>query len=97
MGSPRIVTHFEIVTTAQAVYYYTNYQRDPWYFKLLVGWVVFLDLFHQICIEHNGEYLLSLQVKARTYAMVLGYMYEIMNWNVRALTDKLNIPLKTDC
>ncbi|KZV66369.1 hypothetical protein PENSPDRAFT_612761 [Peniophora sp. CONT] len=42
------------LTTAQAVYYYTHYQRDPWYFKLLVGWTVFLDLFHQICIEHNG-------------------------------------------
>ncbi|KZV66366.1 hypothetical protein PENSPDRAFT_689073 [Peniophora sp. CONT] len=42
------------LTVAQAVYYYTHYQHDPWTFKVLVGWVVFLDLFHQICIEHNG-------------------------------------------
>ena len=50
----------KIVTTAQAVYYYTHYRNDPWPFKVLVAWVVFLDLFHQICIEHNGRSSLDL-------------------------------------
>ncbi|KZV71593.1 hypothetical protein PENSPDRAFT_402962 [Peniophora sp. CONT] len=42
------------LTTAQAVYYYTQYPDDSLIFKLLVGWTVTLDFFHQICIEHNG-------------------------------------------
>ena len=48
-------THGIAVTTAQAIYYYMHYRNDALVFKVLVAWVVALDVFHQICIEHNGE------------------------------------------
>ena len=75
----------ETVTTAQAVYYYTHYWKDPWPFKVVVAWVVLLDLFHQICIEHNGKLSFTsvFSLVLKPCFIVKGYMYEIANWDVR--------------